>query len=156
MRHLSHTVPKVAGQAFSRKYIMLGRLITQWADIVGADMAAKTAPVGTHYMKSGKKSDKPLISLDIAATSTDATLLMYRKDLILERINQVFGQEWVTAIRFVPMTSNRRGIPQRRMTKSLTQDEKSYLSGVLDTVADDDLKARLLSLGTAILQDRRS
>lgn len=153
MRHLSHAVPKVTSQAFARKYIMLGRLVTQWADIVGADLAAKTQPVATRYYKTGNKSSKPSISLDIAATSAEATTLMYRKDLILERINQMFGQGWISAIRFVPATPRPRPGKARKITKTLTEAQKSCLSDVLGPMADDDLKTRLQSLGTAILQD---
>lgn len=135
---------------------MLGRLVTHWADIVGADMAAQAQPVKIRYFKAKKEGDKPTAALDIAATSADATVLMYRKDLILERINQIFGERLIGAIRFVPVAANsqppsRHGFGKR---KTLTEDEKTYLSGVLETVGDEALAEKLRQLGSAILKDR--
>jgi hypothetical protein len=154
MRHLSHTVPKVASQAFARKYIMLGRLVTHWGEIVGPELAAKTSPAGTRYIKKGKDG-KPEIALEIAASNADATLLLYRTQAILEKINLIFGDSWIKTIQFVPLSRPPASKP-RRTSKPLTSGEKTYLSGTLDTIADDDLKTLLQSLGQAILQDRKS
>lgn len=152
MRHLSHTVPKIAGQAFARKYIMLGRLVTQWADIVGAELAAKAQPVGTQYRKDGKTS-RACITLEIACSSADAAILHYRKDLILARIAQIFGEDWITAIRFVP-TALRETQNVRRVRRALQNDEKEQLAQVLRPVSDPDLQERLAALGAAVLQEQ--
>lgn len=158
LRHLSQTVPRVAGQVFSRKYIMLGRLVTNWSDIVGPELAGKTQPVKIRYYKSKTGKNASTASLDIAASTADATLLVYRKDLIIERINQIFGDRWITAIRFVPVSAN-SSPPPRRMSavkKILTSDQKAYLSDVLDPIKDPDLQEKLRNLGQAILQDGKS
>lgn len=158
LRLLSESIPGVTGKVFSRKYIMLGRLVTRWQDIVGPDLACKTQPVKIRYIKSRKKDVKATASLDIGCSSADATLLHYQKDLILERINQIFGDRWITAIRFVPVAANapdggwKRPLPP----KPLTTEQKELLSSVLENVKDPDLMAKLKSLGSAILQDRQS
>lgn len=157
LRLLSETIPRVTGKVFARKYIMLGRLVTHWEDIVGKELAGKTQPVKIRYFKRSKESAKATASLDIATTSADATLLHYQKDLIIERINQIFGDRWITAIRFVPVASNSQSAkiaPKPR--KILTVDEKETLSSMLENIDDPELKQRLLNLGTAILQDRKS
>ena len=38
LKPLSERIPAIAGQAFSRKFVMLGRILTYWTDIVGADL----------------------------------------------------------------------------------------------------------------------
>jgi len=159
LRLISDSLPAVAGKAFKRKYIMLGRLVTHWNDIVGPDLAGKTQPVRLRYYKSRKKSsgEKATASLDIAASSSEATLLHYQKDLILERINRIFGAGWITAIRFVPQEANnsqKRKMPPK-VVKSLTEGEKRYLSGVLEAVDDPEIMERLKNMGTAIIQDKR-
>ena len=132
---------------------MLGRLVTQWADIVGPELAARTRPAGLRRFKAGKSS---AVSLDIACTSSQAATLVYSQDRILACIRQTFGEGFVDALRFVPATLPAPKRPSRReTTKSLTADEKNYLSDVLGTVRDAELQARLESLGTAILQDRK-
>jgi len=150
-RLISESIPRIAGQVFSRKYIMLGRLVTRWTDIVGADLADKTQPVKIRRFKQRDGSQGT--SLDIAASTANATLLHYRKDLILERINQIFGERLVTAIRFVPIAANEPPLVRRKPRRILTQDQKNHLSGMLDGVKDPDIQERLKTLGTAILTD---
>lgn len=153
LRLLSEVVPAVAGQVFSRKYIMLGRLVTRWDDIVGADLAAKAQPVKLRpYKKDGNKT---LFSLDIATTTADATLLHYRKDLILQRINQIFGGGWISALRFVPQAANAPLRKPRRALAPLTARQKTYLSDLLESVPDSEMQTHLENLGKAILQDKR-
>ena len=152
MRHLSHTVPKIAGQAFARKYIMLGRLVTQWADIVGPELAAKAQPVGTQYRKDSR-TGKPFITLEIACGSADSTLLHYRKDRILQCVNLIFGDDWISDIRFVP-TSLRETPNIRNLKRPLQPDEQENLAAMLDPVADAALQERLAALGAAVLQEQ--
>jgi len=143
---------------FSRKYTMIGRLVTRWEDIVGKELAGKTHPAKIHYYKSRKAGVKATASLDISANGADATLLHYQKDLILERINQIFGDSWITAIRFVPTVSNTSSstIKNHKVLKALTREEKEHLSDMLEEIEDTELLARLRSLGVAILQDKNA
>lgn len=154
-RLLSNTVPKVTGKVFGRKYIMLGRLLTQWTEIVGEDLAHKTTPVKLRSMKD-HKTGKRSSSLDIAASTADATLLHYRKDLILERLNLLFGEGLITSIRFVPKAINESKPKRSYRKKPLSLDEKEFLSSVLEDVEDDTIKEKLQKLGKAILQDKGS
>ena len=132
---------------------MLGRLVTQWTDIIGTDLAARTAPAG---LKRYKSEGAYRICLDIAASAADAATLIYRQDIIIEKINRFLGEETVSAIRFVPTTAHKSALSRRKTTKILTPEEKTYLSGVVEAVADADIKESLQALGTAILQDRKS
>lgn len=131
---------------------MLGRLVTHWAAIVGPDLADKAQPVKLRYRKI--PGGKPEASLDISSTTAEATLLHYRKDLILERINQIFGERLITALRFVPQAANepasRRKIASRRPIPAEKQQE---LSNILDKIDDPELKERLETLGKSILQE---
>lgn len=154
LKPLSERIPAIAGQALSRKFVMLGRILTYWEDIVGKDLAYKTQPVKLQYRKP-KPGEKPTATLNIATSSADATMLHYRKDLILERINQIFGERFVTAVKFVPNeTAEQDFKKQIKPRKILTENDKIYLSEVLEGIADPDLKARLEIMGQAMLQDR--
>jgi hypothetical protein len=164
-RHLSETIPAIAGQVFGRKYIMLGRLVTHWPEIVGADLATEVQPVGIKYSNSRKKADSAEdksenskeFTLEIAADNASATVLRYRIDLILERINQIFGGKWITAIRFVPKSTNtQQNKRYARPPKPLTFEQKQSLSDMLKDVQDPETAELLKKLGTAILQDRKS
>ncbi len=155
MRPISEATGRITGKSFSRKHISLGRILTAWKDIAGPELAPKALPSNIVYRRK-KKGDKPEIILEIAASSADSTLLHYQKGLILERINRIFGDGWISAIRFVAIASN---APEKRKGKAqtpLTQEQKDYLSGMLELLPDPDLKVRLEVLGQAIFTERKS
>lgn len=154
MRPISEATARVSGQSFSRKYVSLGRILSSWKEIVGEKLAGKAQPVKINYRKR-EKGGNPVAILDIAASSADSTLLHYQKDLILERINQIFGDKWVTAIRFVATPVSIKGKKPKKSRIPLTDDEKSHLSGMLESLADPDLKAKLETLGTAIITEQK-
>ena len=154
MRSLSEATAKIAGKSFERKYIALGRIVQHWDAIVGEKLAHKAQPVKIHYRKKSK-SAKPEATLEISASSADATLLHYQKDLILERINQIFGERWISAIKFVQSASNTHAPKRKKLPFPLTEDEKKTLSGMLISIEDHDIKMRLENLGQAIMMDEK-
>ncbi len=133
---------------------MLGRLVTHWADIVGKDLADRAQPVNIHYRKV-PGSKKAEATLEIAASSAEATLLHYRKELILERINQIFAERLVTSLRFVPLAANEgRTKVARTIKRTVSPKDKVDLTNILESIDDPELKERLERLGTSILQER--
>lgn len=156
LRLLSETVPKVTGKIFARKYIALGRIVTHWEDIIGAEMAEIAQPLKIHYRKAsknGKKSKQGEATLDIAASSADSMLLSMQKGVILERINQVFGNSWITDLRFVHVTPDKPAKAPKRVRPPLSEEDKKYIAESLEEIEDPDIKKRLESFGAAILQD---
>ena len=131
---------------------MLGRLVTHWGDIVGKDLADRAQPVNIHYRKI-PNSKKAEATLEIAASSAEATLLHYRKELILERINQIFAERLVTALRFVPMAANEIRAKPRAIKRPVSPKDRLELSNILEKIDDLELKERLERLGTSILQE---
>ncbi len=151
---LSKAVPAVLGKTFERKYIALGRIVTHWSEIIGPDFAERASPAKIHYTKPKKPKEKPTATLEIAASSADCAVLVYQKDVILQRINQIFGDSWVRDIKFVHREAKKPVKPQKR-TKNLTEGEKNHLSQVLETIEDPDLRKTLEGLGAAILQETK-
>ena len=152
MRTLSEATAKIASLSFERKYIALGRVVQHWEAIVGTKLADKAQPVKIHYRKKTPKSSAQA-TLEIAASSADATLLHYQKDLILERINQIFGDRWITGVKFVQIASNAPAPRRKKMQPPLTATEKKTLSGLLMCVEDEAIKTRLENLGQAIMME---
>jgi hypothetical protein len=155
MKPVSRSVPKLLGKVFERKYIALGRIVTHWKEIVGPDFAERAQPAKIHYFKPKIAKEKPTATLDIAASSADCAVLMYQKDVILQRINQIFGDSWITDIKFKHVEPRIKVKPPKR-TKNLTEDEKNHLSQLLETVDDPELKERLAKLGQSILQEKHT
>lgn len=163
LRPLSASVSKLTTETFSRKFVALGRILSQWADIVGPDMASRTQPVKIHYRKPKTKSEKPQATLDIGTSSADAALLHYQKDLILERINQLYGERWITGIRFVHLAANaptetndwtEYAKTSARSKKKLPEEELEPLHAFLSGVDDAEIREKLRSLGESIIRKR--
>lgn len=154
MKSVSKSVPTLLGKVFQRKYIALGRIVTNWADIVGDDVASRSQPVKINYFKAKIKGEKATATLEVAASSADCASLVYQKDIILQKLEMYFGDRWVTNIKFIHVEPKLTQKPPKR-TKNLTETEKSYLSQLLEGVDDPDLKERLTSLGQSILQEKK-
>lgn len=155
MRPLSESTARVAGKCFERKYISLGRIVKHWPEIVGQRLADKAVPVKIHH-RPARKGKPAQNSLDIAVDSANATALHYQKDLILERINQLFGEEWITAIRFVHIPVNNSAFQAVKPKAPLSQTEKKLLSETVSRITDSEIQNRLLSLGEAIVKNNKS
>lgn len=154
MNPVSRSVPSLLGKVFQRKYIALGRIVTHWAEIAGPEFSVRAQPAKINYYKPKKPGDKAAATLEIAASSADCAVMVYQKDVILQRINHIFGDGWVTDIKFVHVEPKNPPRPPKRI-KTLTEDEKNYLSQVLDGIEDPDIKERLGSLGQSILQEKK-
>lgn len=157
LRPLSTSVSKLTSETFSKKFVALGRVLNNWNDIIGPEMAVKAQPVKIHYRKPKDKNDKPEATLEIAATSADAALLHYQKDLILERINQVFGDKWITGLRFVHVAANTDSFaPSRKQSIPLPAGDIEALKQDLSGIEDEEIRNCLERLGQSVLKKERA
>lgn len=155
MRPVSEATAKVTNQLFGRKYIALGRIVSHWEDIVGKELASKVQPAGLQYRRY-KDNKNPSAVLEIATSTAHATRLHYQKDLILERINQIFGEKWITAIRFVSVPSNTSGPPKIKKRPLLSPDDENYIKQSLDSISDIEVRNRLEQFGKSLLLDKKA
>lgn len=155
MRPVSEAVARVSKETTSRKFIALGRILQHWNDIVGQKLADKAQPIKIYYRGSRKqKGASPDATLEIATASAYATQLHYQKDLILERINQIFGERWITAIRFVSVPANQISSTSKNSPPpQLSSQDQKYLQEALEKIEDPDIRDRLLSLGQSMLKE---
>ncbi len=154
LRPISDSVASLTKGTFTRKFISLGRILSSWSDIVGPDMASRTQPVKLHYRKPKDAKDKPQASLDIGVSSADAAVLHYQKDLILERLNQIFGERWITAIKFVHQAANSSDMVPSAPQKPLSAADLAQIDETLASVEDPEIRKRLEKLGQGVLRKR--
>ena len=152
MRQLSESTTRVVSHNVSRKFVSLGRIVKSWDDIMGAKFASKAAPKRIMYRKPKSKKDKPQAILEIATSQADATLLHYQSDLILERMEHLFGDRWVTGVKFVAVSGLFKAPKPKKRVIPLTAAQKNHLSDVLDEVTDVELQEKLSALGAGILR----
>lgn len=161
LRPISRSVHQVSDKTFSRKHITLARMMQRWQDIIGTDLADQAQPYKIKYRKHGQGNRKQSQAiLVIAVHSAQSTLLHYRKDLILSRINQIFGQDWITDIQFKHIPANNQSKSRQwaktPKTARLDPEEEKRLTNSLDNVCDDELRQRLDQFGKTILQHNKT
>ncbi len=157
LRPLTASVSRLTSETFSKKFVALGRILNNWNDIIGPELAVKAQPVKIHYRKPKEKGENPEATLEIAASSADATVLHYQKDLILARINQIFGDSWIKSIRFVHIASNSDQNEGGFAYKApLKPEELHRINIALDGIDDEDLRKQLEKLGQSVLRKERT
>jgi hypothetical protein len=152
LRPLTASLSRLTSDTFSKKFVALGRILNNWNDIIGAELAVKAQPVKIHYRKPKTKGENPQATLEIAASSADAAVLHYQKELILARINQIFGDSWITAIRFVHIPSNSDAdSPAFSRPVQVKAEDMEHLQTILNEIEDDEIRNRLEKLGQSVL-----
>ena len=157
LKPLSHSVANITRQSFAKKFVALSRILEHWPDIIGKEFASIAQPQKLSYRKPKTKDDKPEATLHIMANPADATSLHYQSGLILERINQIFGDKWVTKVKFEPLSPSSASLnaaPIFRATtpKPLNADAQMRLNDVLQDISDPELRLRLEKLGQGVLR----
>lgn len=150
MRLASDSVSKLTRDFFAKKFVSLSRVLSHWEFVVGADMASKTQPLKVHYRKAKKEGERPQATLDISATSADSAVLHYQKGLILERLNQVFGESFITDIKFVH--DNSFSPPQSHPKPLPKNEDLARVEEMMLHVTDPDLRKRLEKIAQGILR----
>ncbi len=69
------------------------RLLTQWAEIVGTDIAAVARPVKVSYGRGGMGA-----TLTLLTTGAQAPMLEMQKDALRARVNGVYGYNAISRI----------------------------------------------------------
>ena len=57
LRPLTASVSRLTSETFSKKFVALGRILNNWDDIIGPELAVKAQPVKIHYRKPKEKGD---------------------------------------------------------------------------------------------------
>lgn len=150
-RLLARTVPVIAGKALGKRGLAFGQLITEWASIVGHQLALRTAPDRLSFPR-GKREDA---TLHIRAMGAIALELQHLEPLIVERINGFFGYRAVARIRLVhaaPASATPLRAPPLR---PLSMDEEIAVMRAAATVDDPDLRDALERFGRSLAGRQR-
>lgn len=154
LRPVSASIRKVAATATGKRLVMLGRLLENWEDIVGAELASKCQPSAMKV--SGKEKEKKA-TLHITCDPAFSTTLHYQQDLILSRIGRVMGNNFVTKLKIVAGHVSVSLPPVKKPAPApLTESQKQRLSEALDGINDPELTACLTRLGQAVIRTEKT
>ena len=164
-------VPRLTRPAFERYGFSAAALITDWATIVGADLAQFTAPERLKWPKhvdwsgegvSEAERGRPGATLILAVSSGRALDVEYRGAQLIERINAYFGYRAVAAIRITQAPSSlppasasptaaavSPAIPMAKPRDMLDQVAQPSLRAALERMAEGLVARKSRGLATA-------
>jgi hypothetical protein len=146
---MSRMMPEIAGKALGRKGLGYGKLVTDWAAIVGEEMAGFTQPMKLSFPR-GERADA---TLTIDVIPARAIEIQHAMPQLIERVNAVFGYHAVARIKLVQRPPTRPS-PIANL-RPLTPVEERDLVALTSIVADSELRTALESLGRAVRARRR-
>jgi hypothetical protein len=132
----------LAKAAFEKHGFAQAELLSQWAVIVGDDVAAISRPEKIQWPRKGTESARTGGTLVIRAAAGRSLDLHYKMPKMINQINQFFGYEAVVAIKVLAAAG---GIEKPVPTPAVSIDTatiRPQLSGIEDEALQDAL-ARL-------------
>ncbi len=130
-------------------------VVTRWDEIVGADLARRSAPVRIAWPRrpQGADADEPEPgTLHIRVETPFALDLQHLGPTIVERVNAFFGWRCVAGIRLSQAPLSPRRKPQAPVAAPA---DESRLAAAIGSVEDEALRRSLARLGRAVGRDRK-
>ncbi len=117
-RAVGSYVPKLTHKTFEKYGFAAAALITDWAVIVGKDMAGYTAPERLKWPRGAGlgeevEAGRPGATLIVRVEPARALDLQYKAQQLIERINGHFGYRAVGELRILQAPLPERTAPQR-------------------------------------------
>jgi hypothetical protein len=120
---------------------ILARLKTEWAAIVGPELAAMTWPKA--LARGG--------TLKLRVAPAKALELQHRAPLVIERVNLFFGREAVTRLALIQGPLPLAAPAPQSASRPLDSREAATLDHQLSGIASPELRAALAGLGRRVI-----
>lgn len=133
---------RLLGPEARRRGLAEARLLTDWAGVIGEEIAARCQPVS--LTRDG------ILHLDVSGSA--ALELQHNELQVIERINTFFGRPTVARLRLRQAPHRRRTLkpPSPAAPAALSDDERAAIGDDVGAVTDDDLRQALASLGETL------
>ena len=144
--------PQIRKAGESRGFAVT-RLLTHWAEIVGADVAAIARPVKVGYGRDGLGA-----TLTVLSTGANAPMLDMQRDRIREKVNACYGYSAISKIRITQTAPTGFAEGQAEFTPRPKQPPKApdpsvrkAAQAAAEPVRDEGLREALEALGQNVL-----
>src|SRR6266404_7578440 len=145
---LSVLLGDVFSDAYAKQGFAARELVTRWAEIAGAEIAAHSEPLKMQWPRPvGGQPQEPAI-LVLRVEGPMALEIQHSSDVILERVNRFFGWSAVgrLALRQAPLSRRR----QPKLSSEPDPKSVAEIAETLSSVEDEELRAALARLGASI------
>jgi hypothetical protein len=145
---LSVLLGDVFSDAYARQGFAARELVTRWAEIAGAEIAAHSEPLKMQWPRPVEGQPQEPATLILRVEGPAALEIQHSSDVILQRVNRFFGWSAVgrLALRQAPLSRRNRPAPRRAPDPKSVADVAKTLSAV----EDEELRDALARLGAAI------
>lgn len=156
-RSVGTFVPKLTRTAFEKFGFSTAALLTDWAQIVGPQLAQTTTPDRIRWPKTveqdmagGRTGSRTGATLHISVDPARALDVQYKTSLIIDRINQYFGYRAVADLRIVQVRVEMPPQPVARSRPAVAATPDPMITAI----ADDGLRAALERMQQGMLARR--
>jgi hypothetical protein len=145
---LSVLLSDVFSDAYAKQGFAARELVTRWAEIAGAEIAAHSEPLKIQWPRPVERQPQEPATLVLRVEGPMALEIQHASDVILQRVNRFFGWNAIgrLALRQAPLA--RRVASEARAGPDATAVAK--VAETLSSVENDDLRAALARLGASI------
>jgi hypothetical protein len=145
---LSVLLSDVFSEAYAKQGFAARELVTRWAEIAGADIAAHSEPLKIQWPRPVEGQPQEPATLVLRVDGPMALEIQHASDAILQRVNRFFGWSAVgrLALRQAPLSRRERSATSRAPDPASV----AKVAATLASVEDEELRAALARLGASI------
>ena len=145
---LSVLLSDVFSDAYAKQGFAARELVTRWAEIAGAEIAAHSQPLKMQWPRPVEGQPQEPATLVLRVEGPTALEIQHSSDAILQRVNRFFGWSAVgrLALRQAPLSRRTSTAPPRAPDAKAV----SEVAKTLSAVEDEELRAALARLGASI------
>jgi len=145
---LSVLLGDVFSDAYAKQGFAARELVTRWAEIAGAEIAAHSEPLKIQWPRPVEGQPQEPATLVLRVEGPMALEIQHASDVILQRVNRFLGWSAVgrLALRQAPLSRRDRPKP----APALDAAEVAKVAESLASVEDEDLRTALARLGASI------
>ncbi len=157
-RSVGTFVPKITQKVFEKFGFSTATLLTDWAVIIGRELAAVTAPERLKWPRgiegAGEGGEEPAgrpgATLVLRVEPSRALDIQYKTRLLIDRINAYFGYRAVAEIRLIQAPLLRTAV---LAAKAPAMAPVASPNAAVAAIADDGLRLALIALEASIRAD---
>ncbi len=145
---LSVLLSDVFSDAYAKQGFAARELVTRWAEIAGAEIAAHSQPLKIQWPRPVERQPQEAATLVLRVEGPMALEIQHASDVILQRVNRFFGWNAIgrLALRQAPLS--RRDAPNHPRAPDAAR--VAEVAETLSAVEDDELRTALARLGASI------
>src|SRR3984957_15773890 len=145
---LSVLLSDVFSDAYAKQGFAARELVTRWAEIAGAEVAAHSEPLKIQWPRPVEGQAQEPATLVLRVEGPMALEIQHASDVILQRVNRFFGWSAVGRLALRQAPPSRRGRPPP--PRAPDPQAIAEVAGTLSAVEDEELRAALARLGASI------